>query len=54
MVTQNQDEYVENFFLNKRKKKIQNVPNEKEREYVTKYSICANFFPIKIRMIGIY
>jgi len=54
MATQNQSEYVENFFPKKRKRKSKICPKKKEREYVTKYSVCANFFPIKIRMIGIY
>jgi len=48
------------FFQKKRKRKSKICPKkrererEREREYATKYSVCANFFPIKIRMIGIY
>jgi hypothetical protein len=55
MATQNQSEYLEKFFPKKRKRKSKICPKKKrEGEYVTKYSICANFFPIKIRIIGIY
>jgi hypothetical protein len=42
------------FQKRKRKRKSKICPKIREREYVTKYSICAKKIPIKIRMIGIY
>jgi hypothetical protein len=41
-------------FFQKKEKENPKSAQIKEREYAAKYSVCANFFPIKIRMIGIY
>jgi low temperature requirement protein LtrA len=42
------------FFQKKEKRKSKSAQKKKRENYVTKYSICAKKFPIKIRMIGIY